>query len=113
MSYRAVHAADVAAAPGPHPAASAYDKSLGELLGLQAFAVYQVELPPFARSTPHDHERDRVEDMYAVIAGSGRVSVDDDEVPVEPGAFVSVTPGATRYVEAGADGLVYIAVCSR
>jgi mannose-6-phosphate isomerase-like protein (cupin superfamily) len=74
--------------------------------------VYQVELPPLARSTPHDHEDDGVEDMYAVIAGSGRVVVDEEIVDVEPGMFVSVEPGATRSVEAGEDGLVYIAVCS-
>jgi quercetin dioxygenase-like cupin family protein len=102
MPYRAVRAADVDAGPGPHPAASP----------LAQFAVYQVDLPPFARSTPHDHGADGVEDMCAVIAGTGTVVVDGEAVPVESGAFVSVTPDALRHVEAGDAGLVYIAVCS-
>jgi uncharacterized cupin superfamily protein len=82
------------------------------MLGLHDFAVYQVELPPFARSTAHDHAQDGVEDMYAVIAGGGRVVVDDSGVAIEPGMFVAITPESTRYVEAGEHGLVYIAVCS-
>jgi uncharacterized cupin superfamily protein len=110
MGYRVVRSAEVAAEPGPHPAASPYDKAID--LGLREFAVYQVELPPFARSEPHDHADDGVEDMYAVIAGDGAVVVDDEAVPVEPGMFVAVTADCTRYVEAGERGLTYIAVCA-
>jgi hypothetical protein len=39
------------------------------------------------------------------------VIVDGREVPVAPGAFVAATPGATRLVRAGPDGLVFIAIC--
>ena len=72
----------------------------------------QADLPPGARSVPHDHVGDGVEDMDAVIAGGGRVVVDGEAVPVGPGTFLAVTPESVRYVEAGDGGLVYIAVCA-
>jgi mannose-6-phosphate isomerase-like protein (cupin superfamily) len=110
MGYRVVRIADVAIGRGPHPAASPYDKRVQ--LDLRSFAVYQVELPAGATSQPHDHADDGVEDMYAVIAGSGTVVVDGDRVPVEPGMFVAVSPESTRHVEAAEGGVTYIAVCS-
>jgi uncharacterized cupin superfamily protein len=111
MGYRAVAAADLAAAPGPHPAASAYDKDIGAVLGVGRFGVYQVELPPGAETAAHDHVADGAEDVYAVIAGSGAVVVDGEEVPIRPGMFVAVERESTRHVRAGSDGLVFIAVC--
>lgn len=110
MGYKIVDASSLPAAPGPHPAASAYDKGVGRRLGLRTFDVYQVELPPRANSVEHDHSDDGAEDMYAVIRGDGQVIVDGEEVPVRAGMFVAVTFGSTRYVRAGAAGLVYIAV---
>lgn len=112
MTYRTVDASDVQPAPGHHPAASAYDKGIGAELGVHAFGLYQVELPPGARSVEHDHADDRAEDVYAVIAGTGTVVADGEEIPVAPGTFVAVTPESRRYVRAGEAGLVYIAVCA-
>lgn len=112
MGYRTVDAADVELGPGPHPAASPYDRRISEQLGLRAFEVYQVELPPGAATVAHDHLDDRVEDMYAVVSGSGWVVVDDERIPVAPGRFTAVTQDSRRYVQAGEDGLVLIAVCA-
>jgi uncharacterized cupin superfamily protein len=111
MGYRVLDAAELAAAPGPHPAASAYDKGVGAALGVQRFGIYQVELPPGAETVAHDHAEDGAEDVYAVIRGSGSVLVDDVEIPVRPGMFVAVEHASTRLVRAGPDGLVFIAVC--
>jgi len=111
MGYRLVDAAELAAAPGPHPAASAYDKGVGAALGVKRFGIYQVELPPGAETVAHDHAADGAEDVYAVIRGSGSVLVDDAEVPVQAGMFVAVDKDSTRQVRAGPDGLVFIAVC--
>lgn len=60
----------------------------------------------------HDHLADGAEDVYAVIDGSGTVIVDGAEVPVAAGQFIAVTPDSARYVRAGDDGLVLIAVCA-
>jgi uncharacterized cupin superfamily protein len=112
MGYARVDAAALTPAPGPHPAASRYDKAIGAELGVRAFGLYQVELPPGARTVRHDHRDDGAEDVYAVLAGGGTVVVDGVEVPVSPGQFITVTPNSTRQVRAGEGGLVYIAVCA-
>jgi uncharacterized cupin superfamily protein len=111
MAYRVVDAAALPAAPGPHPAASSYDKGVGAALGVQAFGIYQVELPAGAQTVAHDHADDRAEDVYAAIRGAGVVVVDGEEVGIGPGTFVAVTPDSTRYVRAGENGLVFIAIC--
>jgi uncharacterized cupin superfamily protein len=111
VGYRVVDAAEVAAAPGSHPAASAFDKGVGAALGVERFGVYQVELPPGAETVAHDHAEDGAEDVYAMIAGSGAVIVDGKEVAVRPGMFVAVDKDSTRQVRAGPDGLAFIAVC--
>lgn len=76
---------------GPHPAASPFDKRVSQKLGVSAFEVYQVELPPGAETVRHTHLADQVEDVYAFIRGEGWVVVDDEHVPVRPGQFVAVT----------------------
>jgi uncharacterized cupin superfamily protein len=112
MGYRLVRAADVDPAPGPHPAASPYDRGVGARLGVRAFGLYQVELPPGAASVAHDHASDGAEDVYAVLDGDGAVLVDGVSVPVRPGDFVAVSPGSRRQVRAGHRGLAYLAVCA-
>lgn len=112
MSYRIVDVATLSPEPGPHPAASPYDKGVGAALAVRAFGVYQVELPPGAQSVEHDHAADGAEDVYAVLRGSGAVIVDGVEVPLRPGMFVAVTPASSRCVRAGSEGLVYIAMCA-
>lgn len=97
---------------GPHPAASPFDKRVSEQLGLVAFEMYQVELPPGASTEPHDHEHDGVEDAYAVIRGGGWLVVDDQEVPLVAGDFVAVTQESRRHVRASDHGCVLIAVCA-
>ena len=111
MTYTVVDAAALPAAPGPHPAASAFDKGVGQALGVHGFGVYQVELPPGAETVAHDHAEDGAEDVYAPIRGGGVVVVDGDEVPIAPGQFIAVTPDSRRHVRAGSDGLTFIAIC--
>lgn len=112
MGYKIVDASSLPARPGPHPAASPYDKGVGRRLGLRTFDVYQVELPPRTQSVEHDHSEDGAEDMYAVTQGTGHIAVDGEDVPVGPGTFVAVTANSSRCVHAGHSGLVYIAVCT-
>jgi uncharacterized cupin superfamily protein len=112
VPYTRVQARALEPAPGPHPAASPYDRGVGQALGVSTFGIYQVELPPGAETVRHDHLDDRAEDVYAVISGTGTVIVDDDLVPIGPGDFIAVTPESARHVRAGDDGLVFIAVCA-
>jgi hypothetical protein len=61
MSYTSVYAASVEPFPGPHPAASPYDRGVGTALGVGAFGIYQVELPPAPKpsvtTTPTTRQR--------------------------------------------------------
>lgn len=112
MTYTRVNAAAIEPTPGPHPAASRYDKGVGQALGVRAFGIYQVELPPGAETVRHNHADDGAEDVYAVLHGTGTVVVDSEEVPVGPGQFIAVTPDSARHVRAGDSGLILIAVCA-
>jgi uncharacterized cupin superfamily protein len=112
MAYHHLHAGDLQASPGPHPAASRYDKGVGQALGIRAFGLYQVEVPAGEQTVRHNHLDDGAEDAYAVVHGTGVVVVDDREVVVGPGDFIAVTPESDRYVRAGDGGLVFIAICA-
>lgn len=112
VTYQIVDPSSITAGPGPHPAASPFDKRISEHLGVSAFEVYQVELPPDAETVRHDHLDDGVEDVYAILRGYGWVIVDDEPVPVEPGQFIAVTVESARQVRAGETGLKFIALCA-
>jgi uncharacterized cupin superfamily protein len=112
MSYSIIHVDDVPAERGPHPTASMFDERVSAELGLARFGLYQIDLPPGATTEPLDHVQDEVEDAYAVIRGSGWVIVDGQEVGIEVGQFVGVTKESNRFIRAGTDGCVLIAVCA-
>jgi uncharacterized cupin superfamily protein len=112
VAYKIVDPASLTAGPGPHPAASPFDNRVSDDLGISAFEVYQVELPPGAETVRHDHREDGVEDLYAILRGDGWVIVDDEQLPVRPGLFIAVTIESTRQVRAGNEGLAFIALCA-
>jgi uncharacterized cupin superfamily protein len=112
VAHHIVDATDLGTGRGPHPAASPFEKRVGEVIGITAFGLYQIELPAGEETVPHDHRDDQAEDAYAVLRGSGWVVVDEEELPVEPGQFIAVTVESSRYLRAGPDGLVFIAVCA-
>lgn len=111
MAYQIVDSAELTTGRGPHPAGSPFDKHVSRALGLTAFEVYKVELPPGAETVVHDHVADQVEDVYAFLSGSGWVIVDGDPVAVEPAQYVAVSMESSRYVRAGKDGLDFMAIC--
>ncbi len=112
MAHHIVDASDLSTGRGPHPAASPFEKRVGEAIGITAFGLYQIDLPAGEETVPHDHRDDRAEDAYAILRGSGWVIVDEEEMPVEPGQFIAVMVESSRYLRAGPDGLVFIAVCA-
>lgn len=111
MGYTVVDPVSLVAGPGPHPAASPFDKRVSEALGVSAFEVYMVELPAGAETVLHDHLDDGVEDLYFVVSGEGWVIVDDEQVPLRPGLFVAVSVESARQVRAGGAGLSFVALC--
>ena len=59
------------------------------------------------------HRHEEVEEIYVVVAGSGRVKLDDDVVELKPLDAVRVSAGVTRAFEAGDDGLAVLAFSPR
>jgi mannose-6-phosphate isomerase-like protein (cupin superfamily) len=51
------------------------------------------------------HRHGEAEEIYVVLAGSGRVKLDQELVDLTPHDSVRVGPGVTRSFEAGRDGL--------
>lgn len=51
------------------------------------------------------HRHGTAEEIYVVLAGSGRVKLDDELLELAPLDAVRVGPGVTRAFEAGGDGL--------
>ena len=55
------------------------------------------------------HRHEDAEEVYVVLAGSGRARLDDDVVELERLDALRVAPGVVRQFEAGADGLELLA----
>ena len=56
------------------------------------------------------HRHEKAEEVYVVIAGSGRIKLDDEIRDVGVLDAIRVSPTVTRAFEAGADGLEVLAV---
>jgi mannose-6-phosphate isomerase-like protein (cupin superfamily) len=58
---------------------------------------------------PFGHKHDKAEEVYVVIAGSGRVKLDDDIVDIQRLDAIRVAPGVVRGFEAGDEGIELLA----
>ncbi len=58
---------------------------------------------------PFGHKHEDAEEVYVVIAGSGRINMDGDIVEVEALDAIRVSPSVTRAFEAGPEGLEVLA----
>jgi mannose-6-phosphate isomerase-like protein (cupin superfamily) len=55
------------------------------------------------------HRHDEAEEVYVVIAGSGRMKLDDEIIEIGPLDAIRVAPQVARAFEAGPDGLELLA----
>jgi mannose-6-phosphate isomerase-like protein (cupin superfamily) len=58
---------------------------------------------------PFAHKHERAEEVYVVLAGSGRVKLDDEVVELQALDAIRVAPEVTRAFEAGPLGLDLLA----
>ena len=79
-------------------------------LGVLAFGVNWIELPPGTEGHEHDEGGTGQEEVSVVIAGSGHYRVDGEDVPVRTGDFLRFDPEATRCPVAGDEGLTVVAI---
>ena len=62
-----------------------------------------------AKRQAFGHRHTEAEEVYVVIAGSGRVRLDDEVRPISRLDAVRVAPGVRRAFEADSDGLEFLA----
>ena len=106
MGYTMCDAADVEAVNGVF-------RPIRRALGVTAFGINQEDWPANADGYPdHDHAEDGQEEVYYVLAGSGKMVVDDEDVELKPGRYVFVEPGSKRKLLPGDEGLRMICVGS-
>jgi uncharacterized cupin superfamily protein len=75
-----------------------------EELGAEQTGMNLLTVKPGQREA-FAHRHQAAEEIYVVLAGGGRVKLDDELVELVPLDIVRVSPGVARAFEAGADGL--------
>jgi mannose-6-phosphate isomerase-like protein (cupin superfamily) len=73
-----------------------------------AFGFNYFVFPADHEGHEHAHVDDQQEEVVFVVKGSGKMTVDGEEVELKPGRFVRVAPAATRKPVSGSDGLEFI-----
>jgi quinol monooxygenase YgiN/mannose-6-phosphate isomerase-like protein (cupin superfamily) len=68
---------------------------------------HQLLAPGKRQAFAHRHRR--AEEVYVVLAGSGRVKIDDELVEIGPRDAIRIAPALTRAFEAGPEGLELLA----
>jgi mannose-6-phosphate isomerase-like protein (cupin superfamily) len=74
--------------------------------------VSHLRLKPGKRS-PFGHKHEEAEEVYVVIAGSGRMKLDDEIIEVERLDAIRVAPEVIRAFEADGDGIEVLAMGAR
>jgi mannose-6-phosphate isomerase-like protein (cupin superfamily) len=59
------------------------------------------------------HKHDEAEEVYVVLAGSGRLKLDDEIVELQPLDAIRVAPEVTRAFEGGPNGIELLAFGAR
>jgi mannose-6-phosphate isomerase-like protein (cupin superfamily) len=55
------------------------------------------------------HRHENAEEIYVIVSGSGRIKLDDDILDVRELDAIRIAPGVARALEAGDDGLEFLA----
>ena len=103
MAYKVVDSKDVEARNGVF-------RLIRRALGVTAFGINQIDMPPDAQGFEHDEADSGQEEVYLALSGGGILRVDGKEIELRPGRYVLVSPESTRVVLAGPQGLSWICV---
>jgi len=82
-------------------------------LGVEAFGINWIDLPPGAEGFEHDEGESEQEEVNVVVRGSGVYRIEGEDVPVQVGTFVRFDPETTRVPVAGPEGMTLVAVGAR
>ena len=79
----------------------------GDLEAEKTGLMYLILRPGKRSAFGHRHKE--AEEIYVVLAGSGRIKLDEDIVALRPLDSIRMAPGVTRALEAGPEGLEVLA----
>jgi mannose-6-phosphate isomerase-like protein (cupin superfamily) len=72
------------------------------------YSLAHATVPPGAKTRPH---RLKTAEVYYILAGRGRMHIDEDISEVNADCAVYIPPGATQYIEnLGAGDLVFLCI---
>jgi mannose-6-phosphate isomerase-like protein (cupin superfamily) len=83
-----------------------------EALEAESTGLSYQRLAPNVRQT-FGHRHAEQEELYVVLSGSGRIKLDDDLVDLAPLDAVRMAPETMRCLEAGPEGLEFLAFSPR
>jgi quercetin dioxygenase-like cupin family protein len=72
------------------------------------FTLHRVS-PGRRQAIGHKHHHPHAEEVYVVIAGAGRIKLDDETFEIAPLDAIRVEPEVIRSFEGGPDGIEFLA----
>jgi mannose-6-phosphate isomerase-like protein (cupin superfamily) len=81
-------------------------------LDAERTGVSHLKLKPGKR-LPFGHKHEEAEEIYIVVAGSGRIKLDDEIIEVVELDAIRVSPEVARGFEGGPEGIELVAVGAR
>ena len=85
---------------------------LRRAIGATAFGFNWFELEPGGHGPEHDETSTKQEEVMIILSGTGRLTIDGEELPLVARRVVRLDPEAVRQVEAGDEGLTFVSIGS-
>ncbi len=80
-------------------------------LGVEAFGMQVIDMPPKAHQYPeHDHAESGQEEVFVVLRGGGEIEIDGERKAIDPETMVRVGPEAKRKIWPGDEGIRLLAL---
>jgi quercetin dioxygenase-like cupin family protein len=83
---------------------------LRRALGTTAFGINEVRVPPGGSGREHDEAETGHEEVYVVLAGSGRAKLEGEEQELKQWDALRIPPQVTRGFAAGPDGMELLVI---
>jgi mannose-6-phosphate isomerase-like protein (cupin superfamily) len=86
-------------------------KLAADELAVESFGMQVLDFPAgFDQYPEHDHADERMEEVYVVLRGSARFTIDGEEVPLDETQMLRIAPDAKRSLEPGPGGVRILAI---
>ena len=100
MSYTKVNYEETESTQGLH--------FLRDPLGCEDHGVSVLDAEPNWDGFEHDHADEGEEEVYVLVDGAATITVDDEDVAMDVGDAVRVSPGTTRRITTGDEGAQFV-----